>query len=82
MQETSDIHLLELCLAGDRDAYGQLVARYQALIWDLWLGSEIKTDAANFYTRFGVNGLIGLIVLIFAIILIGWRLNPAMRRRS
>ena len=32
MQETSDIHLLELCLAGDRDAYGQLVARYQGLI--------------------------------------------------
>jgi RNA polymerase sigma factor (sigma-70 family) len=48
------------------------------LRWDLWLGSEIKNDAANFYTRFGVNGLI---VLIFAVILINWWLNPARRRR-
>lgn len=30
--ETSDNQLLELCLDGDRDAYGQLVERYQALI--------------------------------------------------
>ena len=49
------------------------------LRWDLWLGSEIKNDTANFYTRFGVNGLI---VLIFAVILINWWLNPARRRRS
>ena len=32
VMETSDIQLLELCLDGDRDAYGQLVERYQALI--------------------------------------------------
>ena len=39
MQETSDIHLLELCLAGDRDAYGQLKA---------WLDS---TPPEHFNTR-------------------------------
>lgn len=35
MPETSDNQLLELCLAGDRDAYGQLVERYQGLVCSL-----------------------------------------------
>ena len=32
VEGTTDIQLLELCLNGDRDAYGQLVNRYQSLI--------------------------------------------------
>ncbi len=47
--------------------------------WHAWMGHQIPHEAANFYTRWGMNLLL---VAIYAGILIGSALNPAMRRRG
>lgn len=79
----------KLCLRNPRSYFKVLMTTFSSIgaftllilnwRWDLWLGSEIKNDTIGLYTRLGVNGLI---LLIYAVILIGWRLNPAMRRRD
>ncbi len=47
--------------------------------WQLWMGHRIPHEAANHYTRWGMNFLI---VTIYAGILIGWTRNPNLRRRG